>query len=127
MKPRRLSMRLGDVLVLLLLTVAALGVTWAGVQAPSGGVATVSVSGEDRIVLSLTAVDTVEVEGPLGKTRLATDGEGVRILESPCPNHHCIRMGRAKQDGQALICVPNEVLITVEGASEGPTIDAVTG
>ncbi|PKM97065.1 MAG: hypothetical protein CVU79_10190 [Elusimicrobia bacterium HGW-Elusimicrobia-3] len=56
---------------------------------------------------------TVEVE----------PGKGVRILESNCPAKVCLHHGWASHTGETIACVPNELLVEVEG--EESEYDAV--
>lgn len=63
-----------------------------------------------------------QVEGPLGYTEVEIKDGRVRILSSPCPNHTCMR-GSISRYPESLVCLPNDVIIQIEG--EGET-DAVT-
>lgn len=60
----------------------------------------------------------VDVPGPLGSTRLQIAGGGVRVLSSPCPKKICIGMGEARNRGDLLACVPNRVVIRIEGGAD---------
>jgi hypothetical protein len=60
---------------------------------------------------------TLTVDGPLGQTKLVIDEKGARILESPCPRKTCVSMGSAKHTGDLLACVPNRILVHIEGSS----------
>lgn len=61
------------------------------------------------------------LEGPLGKTELEIKGGAVRVLSSPCPRKICIGMGAIDRAGELLACVPNHLVIRVEGeAASGP-------
>lgn len=56
---------------------------------------------------------TVEVE----------PGKGIRILESDCPAKVCLHHGWAAHTGETIVCVPNELLVEIEG--EESEYDAV--
>jgi len=52
------------------------------------------------------------------------DGK-LRILNSDCPQQICKNTGWIKYSGQAIACVPNQVLVEIK--SKGPAaVDAVT-
>jgi len=68
---------------------------------------------------------TFEVEGPLGTTVVVVEDGTASIVSSPCPHQVCVGMGAVSGAGQATVCVPNRVVVTVEGAGPAPT-DAVT-
>jgi hypothetical protein len=70
---------------------------------------------EDRVV---------EVEGPLGITRVIIENGEVWVEESPCREKICMRMGKIKRTGDQLICIPNRVVVELEGDVE--YIDAVS-
>lgn len=63
---------------------------------------------------SLTQEGTYTVEGLIGYTTFEIKNGGVRIIDSPCPNKTCIEQGW----GNPLICLPNKVIINVEGYGE---------
>lgn len=58
---------------------------------------------------------TVELQGPLGATRLEIHHGQARILSSPCPFKVCLGMGPISQRGEIIACVPNRLLVTVAG------------
>jgi len=65
----------------------------------------------------------VDLRGPLGVTTLVLTPAGARITTSPCPHHRCVGQGRVTRPGQALVCIPNRVLVHVVGR---PRLDGVT-
>jgi len=77
----------------------------------------VVVSSGDRVVFvaPLNQKRQVAIAGPLGMTRLQIANGGVRVLSSPCPKKICIGMGEARNSGDLLACVPNRLVIRVEG------------
>ena len=58
---------------------------------------------------------TYTVPGELGPTSFEIKNGRVRIIDSPCPNKTCISQGWHNP----LVCLPNKVMITVEGESGG--------
>lgn len=54
---------------------------------------------------------TYTVPGELGDTTFEIKDGRVRITDSPCPNKTCISQGWHNP----LVCLPNKVMITVEG------------
>ncbi|HRR92028.1 MAG TPA: NusG domain II-containing protein [bacterium] len=47
----------------------------------------------------------------------------VRILSSPCPDKLCVKQGYISESGQVIICLPNRVVIKIEGRA---SFDALT-
>lgn len=104
----------GIVLFLLLGTAAsflALGKRGAGERlvVESGG----------RVVFTapLTVERTVALPGPLGETVVAIHGGRACVVSSPCPHKVCLGMGEVSRAGELLACVPNGLLLRIEGES----------
>lgn len=89
-----------------------------------GAVVRITGSGGFRQELALDSDVNVEVAGPLGTTVVRVDVSGARVVSSPCPHGLCVSMGSAAESGQSVVCIPNEVVVTVIGTST--TADAVT-
>jgi hypothetical protein len=66
------------------------------------------------------AEETVAVPGPLGDTVVEIRGGQARVLSSPCQNQTCVAAGAVRSHGQWVACLPNRVLVSVEG-SETPS------
>jgi hypothetical protein len=81
--------------------------------------ARVVVSSDDRIVFvaPLNKDQLVELEGPLGITVLQIKNGAARVVSSPCAHKVCIHMGEATHTGDLLACVPNKLVMTIEGDS----------
>ncbi len=112
------------VLILLLATGAAFVLVGKG---PRG--ARVVVEQQGRVVFSAPlAVDrSATLTGPLGETLLAIRDGHVCITSSPCPHKVCIGMGHIARQGELLACVPNELLVLIEGEEkEEPTHDLIS-
>ncbi len=70
---------------------------------------------------------TATLDGPLGPTVVAIHGGRVCVLESPCPLKVCIGMGEIARDGELLACVPNHLLVRIEGRSaQGEGYDLIS-
>jgi hypothetical protein len=111
-------MRTADRLVVLGLLLAALaGSAWLA-TAPPGQRVLVS---DGRRVLFAAPLDEarqVDLAGPLGTTRLVITADGARITASPCALKACMGMGPARRPGDLLACLPNRILVEIEGDRE---------
>ena len=104
----------GDWLVVLLLLGASLtGIAWVA-TAPGGTHVVVTGGGQTCFTAPIDQPNSVDLDGPLGLTRLIIDEQGVRIADSPCPRKICIAMGSAKRTGDLLACVPNRILVRID-------------
>jgi len=109
-------------LVGLLICAAVLAQIWLGSR-PVG--ATVVVERDGRIVFQ-APLDTprqIAVDGPLGSTEILIEQGLVRIIASPCPHKVCMGMGAIKRTGQVIACVPNHLLIRIDGPPEETTAE----
>ncbi len=107
----------GDCLVILiLLSVSLAGIAWVA-SAPKG--THVVVTGGEQIIFTapLDQLHSVDLDGPLGQTRLVIDNQGARIVSSPCPRKICISMGSARHTGDLLACVPNRIMVNIDSPS----------
>lgn len=90
---------------------------------------TVQVVLDGELILSRRLDDLDEpvrfpVEGAYPLT-LELSREGVRVLETACPGEDCLRTGMIARAGRQIICLPNRLVVTLEG---GPSsYDAMTG
>jgi hypothetical protein len=54
----------------------------------------------------------------------------VRVTESTCPDKICVRTGWISRPGQSIVCLPNRVVVRIEGSEvrddPGPDLDAIT-
>lgn len=105
----------GDWLVVLLLLCTSLaGMAWVA-AAPQGARVVVTSGNQIRFTAPLEQPHTVDFAGPLGPTRIVIDDHGVRIVDSPCPRKVCLAMGPARHAGELVACVPNHILVRIEG------------
>lgn len=73
--------------------------------------------GEDR---------TVSLPGSLGETVLSVHDGRASIVSSPCPLKICMGMGEVSRAGELLACVPNELLVRIEGGQEERSHDLIS-
>lgn len=86
-------------------------------------------SGELRVVVSVgnRVVDTLPLSDEKsthtychnGYTLLVLmDGSGVRVEQSDCPSQDCVHTGTITRAGQSIVCLPAQIVVHLEGASE---------
>jgi hypothetical protein len=90
-----------------------------------GRVVVIEVDGELVGNFSLEEKRLIPVAGKLGTTGVEIVGNGVRVLDSPCPHKLCVKSGTISKSGETLVCLPNGVVIRIEGG-EKPSVDAVS-
>jgi len=121
-------MKRGDRITAVVLLIAALLVTafWIFTHRTPGIRAVVRVDGEVVATVDLTLLEprTLHVQGVLGPIVILADGKGsIRVEEATCPDQVCVHTSPAHSPGDQIICVPNHMVITIEG--RGTSIDAL--
>ena len=107
----------GDWLVVLsLLGIALAGIAWLA-TAPAGTRVVATCGDQTCFVADLDQARSVDLDGPLGKTHLVIDEKGAYVTSSPCPRKVCLAMGPARHSGDLLACVPNRIMVRIEGPS----------
>ena len=105
---------LDRLLVVLLLVLCGFLAIWLR-PGPAGRRVLVERGGTVIFSAPLDRDRTVELAGRLGPTRLAIRHGSVCIEASPCPRKLCIGMGRISRSGEVLACVPNGILVRIDG------------
>ena len=112
------SLRPGDWAVLL--TAVLIVLSLALLSTRGSAAAQVRIDGPDESwVYPLDADIEVEVPGPLGQTHVHIHDGIVYVSESPCRQKICIATGEISAAGSFIACLPNRVLVRVEGKKEG--------
>lgn len=110
----------GDCCIIAILLVAAVA-AWLLARGSAG--ATVIAEQEGRVVFTapLHSSCRVSLPGPEGATELQVAQGLVWISQSSCPHHFCQRQGTIAKKGEALVCLPNRLLIRIVGPASPVT------
>ena len=65
----------------------------------------------------------VAIPGPHGETVVAIRDGRACVVSASCPNKVCMGMGAAARQGELIACVPNALLLRVEGGADAGTRD----
>ena len=106
-----------DLLICILAITSVIGsyaVLWRADE--QARLASVWVGGEQRLTLPLNRDDRVSVSGPLGQSIIEVRQRRVRVAASPGPRQICVRMGWLERSGESAICLPNQVVVRLEGS-----------
>ena len=112
--------------IVLLAVAAALFALWntGGTQALT---AHIYAGGELHEVVRLPDAVEIVVETPLGHNIIAVEAGGVRMILADCRTQDCIRMGVITRPGQLIACLPNRIVVRLEGRAGEEDFDAFTG
>ena len=115
----KLPVKLLDVLIILLAIGAAVFSSYNAYIKPQGE-ALVLIQGQgSEWIFDIGASETVIVAGPLGDTTVRIKNNNAWVEESPCGNKTCVASGFVKRQGQWAACLPNNVLLIIQGKGEG--------
>ena len=76
----------------------------------------ITVDGEVVAKYSLSSDGVYSLNG--GTNTLTVKGGVAYMSYSSCPDHTCERVGKVKYVGQTIVCLPNDLTITVIGESD---------
>ena len=132
--PRPGRVAAGTALVAAALALAALAMGTAVAVATPGQAArelqlVVEVAGQEVAVVPLApGVDTrLPVALPRARAIIEVSGGRARILRLParaCPRHICSHRGWIAAPGEALVCLPNRLVVRIEAAPAGAPVSA---
>ena len=66
--------------------------------------------GEESIIYTVNIDEDEHVQ-------IEAKHNAIRVKESTCPHQYCVHTGWISEAGRSIICVPYELVITIEGAS----------
>lgn len=118
----RKLLRLRDIFIIVFI-IAAVFVFYA-LLPESGETAVVSHNGDVIAEISLDV--SGEYAFPQVGGMVFTAGNGaVSVTESSCGDKTCMRTGKISRRGEAIICVPNKVIVEIKGSTKESDVDAV--
>jgi len=116
---------------LLLLALAAIFFAWQQIHSKIGsGPPMVMIYHDDQLLARYPIPEEGEpihfhAAGELGTSEIVIDRNGARFVSSPCSSAYCVAHGPRKEHGDVIACVPNRILIAIEGSHNDGFLDAV--
>jgi hypothetical protein len=109
-------------IAVLLALILAFGAFYA-FSRKDGDTVTVTVGGEIYGEYPLSEDRTVEIRNGEAVNLLIIEGGCARIEEASCPDGICAAHRPISRDGESIVCLPNEVVVTVrKNGSDAPDI-----
>lgn len=118
-----------DLILVAVLLVAALALflVMRSLQARdtgTGAQAVVTVEGREIGRYPLKKSGTFPLNG--GTNILVVENGEAWVSEANCPDKVCMGMGKISRNGEFIACLPNRLLVVVEGAAEDSPVDGMT-
>lgn len=87
------------------------------------GKAVISVDGKTVSTIELNVAEEGEFQlEALPEVRFSIRNGKIAILNGNCPDHICERTGYINRAGESIICLPNRIIVQIEGNS---SVDAI--
>ena len=115
--PKKKRLLLDAALILALLILAGVLYFCLTPKEEEGACAVVIVNGEEAARYPLSKNGTFPLNG--GTNTLVIENGYAWMTESQCPDKICEHMGKIHLNGQMIVCLPNGVIVTVEGGDDG--------
>ena len=90
----------------------------------TGAQAVVTVDGQEVGRYPLRKSGTFPLNG--GSNILVVENGEAWVSDADCPDKVCMGMGKISRNGEFIACLPNRLLIVVEGAAEQSPVDGMT-
>jgi hypothetical protein len=90
------------------------GIFYAGNRKPAERVA-VTVDGTVVETLNLHKDADMVIDGYGGTDHLVVKDGYASITEASCPDKVCVRTGKIHRSGELIVCLPNRIVVTIEG------------
>ena len=118
-------MKKKDIIVIVVLLVV-IGVGYLVFSMMQGKKDVVEVYYKDELIekIDISVDKTYTFKGSYGKFSLEVKNHEYHAVNVECPNHDCEKMGWISTAGNAIVCMPNRLLVTIIGGKE---LDAVAG
>ena len=114
------------VLVLIILCVAGIVYALFFSGSSAGKEAVVSVNGEVVAHLPLSEDTEFSADGAQYHNTVVIENGEAYVSYADCPDQICVNHRQISRDGESIICLPNEVVVTIQnGNSTGSGIDGL--
>lgn len=111
-------MKKGDIIIILLVLLlagSAFGI-YSAFFGGAGAEVVVYVDGEETGRYPLYEDCTVKIND--GTNMLVIEDGSAHMEEAKCPDQVCVRHKKISKNGENIICLPNKVVVSVEGGEE---------
>lgn len=78
----------------------------------------VKIRNEEIMRIDLSQDGDYDVDGTLGNVHISVKDGSVAVTQENSPNHYCSMQGYVDSVNTPIVCLPNDTVITIEGADE---------
>ncbi len=88
--------------------------------------AEITISGKHYKTVPLSSnkgEDSFIVDSSLGTNVILIKDNSIAIIDADCPDKLCLEPGFVSKPGQAIVCLPNQLMVEVKGSTEDKNSD----
>ncbi len=116
--------RKADVVLAVFLVAAGLGASWwLSTEREPGQMVVISAGGEEYASYSLLEDRTVVIDQDDHINKITIKDGQVSMVFSDCANQNCVHQGKISTPSQSIICLPNKVVVEIQGSQDGQDDD----
>ncbi len=105
-----------DIILFIILILIGIGLSWFSIAGSvTGQKAVVTVAGKTYGTYSLSQNQTVTIKQNGHTNKFSIKNGYVQMTYSDCKNQICVNKGKINQTSQSIVCLPNKVVITIQG------------
>jgi hypothetical protein len=105
-----------DIVLFIILIAIGLALSWFSIAGSvTGQKAVVTVDGKTYGTYSLSRDQNVTIKHNGHINKFSIKGGYVQMTYSSCKNQICVDKGKINQTSQSIVCLPNKVVITIQG------------
>jgi len=120
---RKLPVNIPDIIIIMLAVTVTGFFTFRIYLKPRNSVQVLIENQNQKWIYPINAEETVKVNGPLGITVVRIHGNEAWVESSPCNNQICVAAGILRRRGEFAACLPNSVLLAIEGNGDESGVD----
>lgn len=116
-------MKKGDYIVIALILILSSTIyfnTKSKLVETNSKIVVVSVDGKEfaRYTLGDTDDNVYTIDSEYGHNVFKVTSDGVHMVESDCKDQICVHQGHITKTGESIICLPNRLVISIEGTND---------
>ena len=105
-----------DIILFIILIIIGIGLSWFSIAGSvTGQKAIVTVDGKTYGSYSLARSQTITIKQNGHTNKFSIKDGYVQMTYSDCKNQICVNKGKINQTSQSIVCLPNKVVITIQG------------
>ena len=112
------KVKIPDIIIILLVAAVTCFSAYSAYLKPQGKTQVLIRGQGSEWTFPIDAEETVIVHGMIGNTTVQISKNRAWVESSPCHNQNCVAAGHVARQGQWTACLPNGVLLMVQGKGD---------